>query len=92
MRLEASVRSVVSVDSLESAIVGRLSGLEVPLPPPRSLEELFLDLKTPLSRPTGEGDLLLDCDTGGASPKGSVDPEGSRSPRLSVVDEYCEGW
>lgn len=87
MRLGASV---VSVDSLEPAVLGRLSGLEEPLPPPESLEELFLDLKTPLRRPTGEVDLLVDCDKGGASPEGSVDPEGPEFPKLSVVDDCSE--
>lgn len=83
---------MVSVDSLESALAGRLSGLELLLPRADSLEELFLDLKTPLSRPTGEGDLLLDCEAGGASPEGRVDPEGSGSPKLSVVEESSEVW
>lgn len=89
VRLGASV--VVSMDSLELAVAGRLSGLEEPLSPPESLEGLFLDLKTPLRRSTGEVDLLLDCETGGARPEVSVDPEGSSSRRVSVVDEYCEG-
>lgn len=82
MRLGASM---VSMDSLECVLVGRLSELELRLPRADSLEELFLDLNTSLSRPTGEGDLLLDCDTGGASPEACVDPEGSGSPKLSVV-------
>lgn len=80
----------MSVDSLGSASVGCLSGLEVTLPPAESLEERFLDLKTSLSRAAGDGDLLPGWDTGGTSPEASVDTVGSNSPTLSVVDEYCE--
>lgn len=74
-----------------SAVAGRLSGLaELSLFPER-LEELFLDLKTPLMRPTGDGDLLLDWEAGGARPARFGDPEGSSSPRGSVVDVSSEG-
>lgn len=65
--LESSLKSV---DRWESERAGRLSGLEVSLLAPESLDKLFLDLKALLIRPTGEGDLLLEREVGGASPAG----------------------
>lgn len=60
--------SLKSVDRCESDVAGRLSGLSLPVPD--CFDRLFLDLKALLIRPTGEGDLLLEREVGGASPAG----------------------
>lgn len=62
--------SLKSVDLCESAVAGRLSGLVLALLPPDIFVKLFLDLKALLIRPTGDGDLLLEREVGGASPAG----------------------
>lgn len=80
------------VGVLASAVAGRLSGLLDALLPVVDFVKLALDLRRPLIRcPTGEGDLLLEREVGGARLSGLGDPDGSSSSRYSVVDVSSEG-
>lgn len=82
---------VETLGGLESAVAGRLSGLLDALLPACDLVKLVLDLRRPLNRPTGEGDLLLEREAGGARLFGLGDPDGSDSSWCSVVDGSSEG-
>lgn len=83
---------VEAVGGLESAIAGgRRSGLLDALLPVCDFVKLGFDLRRPLIRPTGEGDLLLEREVGGARLFGLGDPDGSGSSNCSVVDSSSEG-
>lgn len=82
---------VEAVGGLESAVAGRRSGLLDALLPVGDLVKLGLDLRRPLIRPTGEGDLLLEREVGGARLFVLDDPDGSGSSKCSVVDSSSEG-
>lgn len=75
---------VKTLGGLESAVAGRLSGLLEALLPVCDLVKLVLDLRRPLNRPPGEGDLLL-REAGGARLFRLADPDGSESSKFSVV-------
>lgn len=87
----SKTRLARSLGGLASAVPGRLSGLLDGLLPAGDLVKLVLDLRRPLIRPTGEGDLLLEREAGGASLFGLGDPDGSGSSRRSVVGVSSEG-
>lgn len=79
------------IDGPASAVAGRLSGLLDALLLACDFVKLVLDLSRPLIRPTGEGDLLLEREVGGARLFGLGDPDGSRSSSCSVVNISSEG-
>lgn len=65
--------SLNSVECRDSKVSGSLSELSLLAPECfDSFDRLLLDLKALLIRPTGEGDLLLEREFGGASPAGEA--------------------
>lgn len=87
----SGVGFVEALAGLVSAVAGRLSGLLDALLPVCGFVKLRLDLRRPLIRPAGEGDLLLEREVGGARLFGLGDPDGSGSSKCSVVDMSSEG-